>query len=54
MRKLVSLSLLLIGSSVALFAAVPPPAPEIDASSATTAVMLLGAGVLMLRSKRSR
>jgi hypothetical protein len=52
MRKLVSLSLLLAGSSVALFAAIP--APEIDVSSATTAVMLLGAGVLMLRGKRSR
>jgi hypothetical protein len=52
MKKIISLSLLLVGSSVALLAAVP--APEIDASSATTAVMLLGAGVLMLRGRRSR
>jgi len=53
MKKVISLSLLLVGSSVALLAAVPT-APEIDASSATTAVMLLGAGVLMLRGRRSR
>jgi hypothetical protein len=52
MKKIVTLSLLLGGCSTGLFAMVA--APEIDASSATTAVMLLGAGVLMLRGRRSR
>ncbi|HKD08739.1 MAG TPA: hypothetical protein VKB79_22745 [Bryobacteraceae bacterium] len=53
MKKVIALSLLLAACSTALFAGVAP-APEIDANSATTAVMLLGAGVLMLRGRRSR
>ena len=52
MKKIVVLSVLLVGCSTALFAVAVPPAPEIDAGSVTTASVLLGAGLLMLRGRR--
>jgi len=54
MRKIVSLCFLLVACSTAMFARVAPGAPEIDGSSITTASMLLGAGLLMLRRRRPR
>ena len=54
MKKVVALSLLLAACTTALFAGAVPPAPEIDGSSIATASMLLGAGLLMIRRKRSR
>jgi len=55
MKRVIALSVLLAACSMGLFAGVaPPPAPEIDGSSITTASMLLGAGLLMLRARHSR
>lgn len=53
MSKIIGFSLLLLGA--ASFAmATPVATPEIDGSSATTAIALLSGGLLVLRSRRKR
>jgi hypothetical protein len=51
MRPLVSVMLLVLGTSTALMAA---PVPEIDPTTAMSAVALLAGAVLVIRGRRKK
>ena len=55
MYKLLSLSLILAGAASFAFAGVAGVvAPEVDGTSAITAVVLLSGGLLVLRARRKK
>ncbi len=54
MQKLAGMLLLLVGVAGIAMAIDLPSAPEIDASSGTSALALLSGALLMVRSRRSR
>ncbi len=53
MSKFIGFSLLLIGAASSAFAGVTV-APEIDGTSAASAIVLLSGGLLVLRARRKR
>lgn len=53
MSKIASAVLILLGTSVSVFAG-GPPAPEIDPAAAPAALTLLGGALMVLRSRRRR
>jgi hypothetical protein len=53
MHKLLGFSLLLVGTA-GFALAVPVSAPEIDGSSAATAIALLSGSLLVFRARRKR
>lgn len=53
MYRLLSLTLLLVGAATFALAG-PVAAPEIDGASATSAIVLLSGGLLVLRARRKK
>ena len=51
MRTLIAVMLLILGTSTALMAA---PVPEIDPTTATSAVVLLAGAALVIRGRRKQ
>lgn len=53
MKKILAISLFVIGTTGVLCAAEPYHVPEIDASSAASATALVGSALLMIRRKKA-
>ncbi len=53
MKKLISITCVLLGSSICAFAG-NVIAPEIDASSGAAALALLSGGLVVLRARRAK
>ena len=53
-RKAVGLALLLVGASQFAGAVLPVSAPEIDSTTAVSAVVLLSGALLVIRGRRRR
>jgi hypothetical protein len=51
--KLLSVSVILLGTSIAVSAA-QPAVPEIDSSTAVAAIALVSGGLLVLRGRRTK
>lgn len=50
--KMAGMALLVVGMSVVCAAAIPVEAPEIDASTAGSAIALLGGAIMMIRARK--